>query len=763
MVFNIYNIFFCLLILCIISLLVMLRLLLPSIPNYQELNKYIPTQITRVYDSTGQVLDEYAKEKRIYIEYHYIPKLIINAFIAVEDKNFFSHQGVDFSSILRAFLQNILRIGAKKRLIGGSTITQQVVKGFFLTNERSVIRKCKEVILSYKISRSFSKEKILEIYLNQIYLGCHSYGIYVAAHNYFGKNLEQINIEEAALLASLPKAPSILNPYKSYQRALTRRNWAIQRIQKEGYITLQEKSKAIKSTIRLANTITTNNKFRSYYTESVKSELLYLFSKNILYSKGLIINTNINLKIQDAAQKALKNGLKQYDKSQGWRGRFATIDLSKNFLQEIMSISKTRYHDHYLLGAITKINKDSLEVILSDNKSIILSSKSFEWIFNQSSASSQQLKQSFQPGDVILLDKSLKENYKIEQIPEINGAIIVIENISGKILSIVGGYDYAYSKFNRAIQAYRQPGSIFKPFVYLAAFEDNMLPNTLILDEPIAINLNYKSIIYKPKNYSDKYYGAITLRTSFEQSRNLSTLRLLFSIGLDKISKIAKKYLIYSLNIKPNYSIALGAYETTLLKLTSAYSSIANRGIIKQPKLIDSIYDRKGNVLYVPKDIYRVDSIKCTKYYPQIGYLGIRLTNDAMNYKVLSLLEGVVKRGSAKRAKILKRSIAGKTGTTNNSFDTWFIGMTPDITIGVFVGFDTPKNMGKYATGSNVALPIFINFFRNLDFIPRRHFNIPESINHNYIDIKTGSIVIKKDFIKENDYIIENFIKKQKS
>ena len=741
-----------------ITLLFLLKFL-HSIPNYQELNKYIPTEITRLYDHTGQVLDEYAKEKRIYIEYSHIPKLIRNAFIAVEDKNFFSHRGIDLFSILRAFLQNILRIGSNKRLIGGSTITQQVVKGFFLTNERSLARKCKEIILSYKISRSFSKEKILEIYLNQIYLGCHSYGIYVAAYNYFGKSLEQINIQEAALLASLPKAPSILNPYKNYKRALTRRNWAIKRIEKEGYITSQEKVRAVNSIISLSNTVTTNSKFRSYYTESVKSELINIFGNNTVYSKGLVVNTNINLKIQDVAQKVLKNGLKQYDKSRGWRGRFATINLNKNFIQEMILISRTRYHDDYLLGVITKINIDSLNVTLSSNQNITLFNESFEWIFNKNYGVLRQLEQVFEPGDVILIDKSLKENYKIEQIPEINGAIIVIENISGKVLSLVGGYDYRQSKFNRATQAYRQPGSIFKPFVYIAAFENNMLPNTLILDEPIEIDLSYRSTIYKPKNYSETYYGLITLRTSFEQSRNLSTLRLLLSIGLDKISKVAKRYFIYSLNIKPNYSIALGAYETTLLKLTSAYSSIANRGIIKQPKLIDSIYDRKGNLLYAPKDIYKQDYN--SKYSPQIGYLGIRVTDDTINYQVLSLLEGVIKRGSAKRAKILKRAIAGKTGTTNNSFDTWFVGMTPDITIGVFVGYDTPKNMGKYATGSNVALPIFINFLRNSEFIPREYFHVPESIKHHYIDIKTGSIITKKDFVKDEHYIVENFKKKR--
>ncbi len=376
-----------------------------------------------------------------------------------------------------------------------------------------------------------------------------------------------------------------------------------------------------------------------------------------------------------------------------------------------------------------------------------------------------QLKQKFKIGDVILIDEVTKGQYALEQIPKVNGGMVVIENISGKILALVGGYDYKQSKFDRVIQAQRQPGSAFKTFLYLAAFEQNIPPNTLVLDEPLEIDLGKGMPIWKPKNHSDKYYGLITIRTSFEKSRNLSTLRLVLGMGLEKLTDVAKRYLIYNSNIKPNYSIALGAYETTLLKMTNAYASIGNNGVMKQPKLIDSVYNRHGELLYSPKDLYHKDDTTTSihtntneqKPDPEIGFLGKKVTDDSTNYQILSLLEGVIQRGSAQRAKVLQRTVAGKTGTTNDSFDTWFIGMTPDITVGVFVGYDIPKSMGKHATGSNVALPIFIDFFKNSKFIPDREFEVPNSISKNYVDQETGNITEEKDFIEGKKYLLENF------
>ena len=364
-----------------------------DIPDYEELSNYLPSGITRLYDPNGKVLDEYALEKRIYVKYNDIPKVIIDAFIAVEDKNFFQHQGIDITSIIRASLQNILNIGQNKRLVGGSTITQQVVKGFFLTNERSFTRKLKEAILAYRVNKAFSKEKILEIYLNQIYLGHHSYGIYVAAQNYFGKKLTELNIQEAALLASLPKAPSTLNPYKNYNRALERRNWAIQRMEEEGFINLNERVEAINSDISLSYSPIRNNQYENFYTSTVKSELIDLFGEDKVYSDALIVNTNINLNLQNTAQKALRIGLKKFDKKQGYRGAFAKINLKNDYINDLQNISESYYHDNYLLGVVVKVNKESLNItLLKDKKEITLTKSSIDWALNNKYDLSKQFK-----------------------------------------------------------------------------------------------------------------------------------------------------------------------------------------------------------------------------------------------------------------------------------------------------------------------------------------------------------------------------------
>ena len=739
-----------------------------DIPDYRELASYKPAGITRLYDSNGNILDEYANEKRVYIKYKDIPKVVVNAFIAAEDKNFFDHQGIDIISVIRASIQNVLNVGKNKRLIGGSTITQQVVKGFFFSNEPTLVRKIKEAILAFRINKEFSKEEVLEIYLNQIYLGHHSYGVYVAAQNYFGRNLKEISIEEAAMLASLPKAPSTLNPYKNYNRALERRNWAIQRMKDEGFISQEESVNAKSTPIKLSYSSIRNNKYEDYYTDAVKTELINVFNAEDLYNQAYVINTNIDLRLQEAAQKALRTGLKDFDKKKGWRGAFAKIDLSQpNANETLKRIANTTYHDDYSLCVVTKINATSLDALLADGTTVQLNKDSYSWMLNTNNSVQAQLKKLFKPGDVILIDGIKNQKYKIEQIPAVNGAIVVIENRSGKILSLVGGYDFRQSNFNRVTQAYRQPGSAFKTFVYLSAFEQGIAPNTLVLDEPLEVDLGYGLPKWKPKNHGDKYYGLITLRTSFEKSRNLSTLRLLLGVGLDKVVEIAEKYLIYNSGIKPTYAMALGAFETTLLKITSAYASIANNGVLKQPKLIDSVYNKDGELLYAPNDLFcnhcNIDEAAkdegSFQFQPEIGFLGKVTTDSASNYQILSLLEGVVSRGSAQRAQALNRVVAGKTGTTNNSFDAWFVGMTPDITIGVFVGYDTPKSMGKHAQGSNVALPIFVDFFQNAKFVPDRPFEVPNTIERRYVDQNTGRILEGDTSSGDATYIGENFKK----
>ena len=729
-------------------------------PNYKELSNYLPQSITRLYDRNGQILDEYFLEKRIYIRYIDIPKVMIDAFIAVEDKNFFIHQGIDGTSIIRALLYNVLNINNNKRLIGGSTITQQVAKSIFLTNERKFSRKIKEAVLAYRINKAFSKKRILEIYLNQIYLGHRSYGIYVATKNYFGKNIARINIQEAAMIASLPKAPSILNPYNNYERAIQRRNWAIKKMEKEGFLTLDEAITAINTPIKLNGLLKETNVFANFYTNTVKSELINLFDRNIVYSSGLVVNTNMDIKLQNTAQTVLENGLYKLDKKQSYREMLHSTNLKHNITQNLYNISINDCHNVYYSKIYNEIDDSNLTAIIVNRGKKIEIATSIKWIVNNTYYISKQLRQELKLEDIALLNNN-NCHHKLKQEPPINGAIVIIENISGKILALVGGRDYKSSKFNRAIQANRQIGSIFKTFIYLGALEQGIAPNTLILDKPIQINLGYHIKPWKPKNFDGKYRGLVTVRSSFEESRNLSTLRLLLGLGLNEVARISQKYLIYNHNITPNYSIGLGSYTTNLLKITNAYASIANNGNIKQPKLIDSVYDRYGNLVYAPQDLYYETT---TNQYsknrfspPKIGFLAKKVTDDATNYQILSLLEGVIKRGSAKKAKILNRTIAGKTGTTNNNLDTWFIGMTPDITVGIFIGYDIPRNIGGNATGSNVSLPIFIDFLQKSTYIPDRGFDIPLSIIQHFTNQKTGNIINKENFVYGKKYVLENF------
>ena len=720
----------------IVVLIVFLFLyLISDIPDYKDFNEYQYFSITRLYSSDQQVLDEFADEHRVYITYNDIPKVVIDAFIAVEDKKYFYHQGVDYLAILRAWLQNIVNIVQNKRLVGGSTITQQVVKGFFLSNKRNLSRKIKEAVLAYRISKIASKQKILEVYLNQIYLGKHSYGIYIAAQNYFGKELNDLNIEEAAMLASLPKAPSSLNPYRNYQKAFDRRNWAISRMFEESYITQEQEMIAMQAPIKLSYSKIRNNQYKNYYTDAVKNEVLKMFGPEYLFRNGLMVNTNVDLKFQEAAQKALRSGLREYDKKNGWRGVFAHINEEEQDIQlALKRISQIKYHDDFKLAYIKQVNTDNLLVVLKNKKELTLTQKNLRWVIQN-----KKIASIFKKRDVILLNDA----NSVMQIPEVNGAVVVIENKSGKILSMVGGYDLRQSNFNRVTQAKRQPGSVFKTFVYLAALEQGVEPNTQLLDEPIEIKLGHGLPKYTPKNYKESYQGIITLRRSFERSINLSTIRLLMGIGLESLKEVATRYKIYPDNVTATYSMGLGAYETTLLKMTNAYASIANSGFMMKPKLIESIYNREGNLIYASGDIFceNCDNIITHDRYPRVRAVGQVMTDAITNYQILSLLEGAVQRGSAQRAKWLNKVIAGKTGTTNNSKDAWFIGMTPDITVGVYVGYDEPKTLGKNITGSNLALPIFNTFITRLKEFPDRPFLKPKAIDEKYILLEEGDII----------------------
>ena len=727
-----------------------------DLPDYKQLEEYNPPGITRFYTTKGELINEYAKEKRIYVKYKDIPKKVVEAFISAEDKNFFKHSGIDFYSILRASIQNILNIGTNKRLVGGSTITQQVVKDFLLTNERTIIRKIKEAVLAYRISNVYSKERILELYLNQIFFGNKSYGIATAAQNYFCKELKDLDVADAALLASLPKAPSYLNPYKNYERALLRRDWVIGRMREEIYITKQEELEAIKEPINLKKCKYNKRNVETFYSDVVKQKLIKIFGEEQFYTWGFVVNTNIDNRLQNFAEISLKNGLKNFDKKLGWRKSLGKINLeSANLKKEFDNIKKKVYCDKYLLAAISKVTSKYLEVTFQTGEKGKIYIESLKWAIKNANLNDQEqvfhsLKQLFKKGDVILVEyDSTKNSYKLEQIPEVNGAIIVLEVKSGKVLAIAGGYDIRQSSFNRAIQAKRQPGSAFKPFVYLSALEEGISPNTLILDEPLSVNLGYGMPDWEPRNYGRNFLGLITLRTAFEKSRNIPTIRLLLSLGLDKIVEVATRYKIYNNVTVPTYSMALGAFETTLLRITNAYASVANSGFMNKPKFIDSVYDRNGRLIYKNKDTIcygicdelqkNINESNEILEIPSVEYIGKAMTDSASNYQLLSMFEGSVERGTSRRAKSLKRVQGGKTGTTNDSLDAWYIGFTPDIAVGVFVGYDIPRSLGKNASGATVALPIYVDFMRKAaKYMPDSIFDIPNTIEKTLVDYTSG-------------------------
>lgn len=699
--------------------------------QYNNITKYQYYGITRLYSNNHKVIGEFSNEHRIYIAYNKIPKIIIDAFISVEDQHYFEHPGVDCPSILRSFLKNLISFLYNRRFVGRSTITQQVVKGFFLSNKRSVIRKIKETILSYRITKIISKQKIIEIYLNQIYFGNYSYGICSASQRYFCKKLEDLSIEEVALLASLPKAPSMLNPYHNHDKMLKRRNISIMRLYEQRYITKEQQFISIHTPINLSYFNTTSLEYQNYYTEAVKYEIIKMFGLRYLSKHGLIINTNIDVLFQQAAQNALNKVLHAYDQTQGWRGPFLRTKKKNMNINGFKKAAKI-YHANFKLASVKKIYHSALLLILEDSVELLLTPKYYRRFCHQ-----KTVHWILRKGDVILLS----DNNQLIQIPQVNGAVVIVENKSGKILSLVGGYDIKQSTFNRAMQAYRQPGSIFKTFVYLSALEQGIALNTLLLDEPLTINLGRRLPFYNPKNYKNLYLGLITLRRAFERSANLSTMRLLLGVGLDNLKAMAIRYKIYPRNIKATYAMALGAYETTLLQVTNAYASIANGGIMMKPKLIESIYNREGNLVYTSKDIF-LEDIRIDYIFPKIAAVGELMVDSATNYQMLSLLQGVVRRGSSKRINIQRKNIAGKTGTTNKSFDAWFIGMTPDFTMGVYIGHDIPKSLGKDISGSNLALPVFTNFLQDIQYLSNRIFIKPETVGEKFISLNNGKVLM---------------------
>ena len=727
-----------------------------GLPDYKKLSNYEPSVLSRVYAESGELIGEFAIEKRLFIPFNSIPDKVINSFLSAEDKNFFDHPGIDAKGVTRAVIKNIDNILSNKRLEGASTITQQVAKNFLLTNEVSLKRKIKEAILAFRIEKAYSKKRILELYLNEIYLGKGTYGVASASLEYFNKSVKELNYNEAALLAALPKAPSKYNPYNSIEKATVRRNMVLKNLNDNGYISNDELQKFLKQKINLKKRKVFLIKEAKSYTEEVRRIVKTDYGFEKLYSEGLSISTPLDGKYQIAALNSLRFGIEKYDKRHGWRGPISNIFKDKNWKNVINDI-KIDETLNWEIVQILKVDNYISEIKFIDtNKIAKMPFENLEW------TRKKDFIDLFEIGDLIFVKKTKNNIWTLKQLPLVNGGIVVMDPHNGKVKALVGGYSFKSSEFNRVTQAKRQPGSAFKPIVYASALENGFLPNSLILDAPFVSEQGVGLKDWKPENYGKKFYGPSTLRKGIEKSRNLMTVRIAQKLGFDKISKTSVDLGVYE-NVPELLSVSLGSNETTLLKLTNAYCTFANGGKKITPILINRIQNRRG------KTIYNSETRICEgcsvikddeDFFPIILDKYKQVISEQTAYQITSMLEGVIKRGTGKKLKNLNVPLAGKTGTTNEYFDAWFIGFTSDLAIGVYIGYDTPKSLGKFETGSKTALPIFKKFVESAIYKEdMKPFKIPENIYFFPVDYDTGEITSFSEAKAISESFKENSLK----
>ncbi len=707
-----------------------------GLPSLKKLSVYEPSVLSRVYDDSGKLVAEYSLEKRLFIPINSIPEKVINSFLSAEDKNFFNHPGVDARGVTRAVLNNIENIILNKRLEGASTITQQVAKNFLLTNEVSLRRKIREAILAFRIEKAYTKKRILELYLNEIYLGQGTYGVASASLEYFNKSVKELNYNEAALLAALPKAPSKYNPYKSISLAKIRRDLVLKNLNENGYISNSEYKKLVNEKIKLNKRQIFLIEEAKSYTEEIRRIVKNDYGFEKLYSEGLSISTPLNGRYQISALNALREGIEAYDRRRGWRGPITNKFTNVNWEKKVdnLEIDETLKWD---IAEVIEVNKNNSKIkLIKQEKIHNIFFKGLSW------TRKENFNQLFNVGDLIFV-KRKKDNFQLKQLPLVNGSIVVMNPHSGKVKALVGGYSFVSSEFNRATQAKRQPGSAFKPIVYASALENGYLPNSIILDAPFVSEQGVGLKNWKPENYGKKFYGPSTLRIGIEKSRNLMTVRVAQNLGFKKISDISKNLGVYK-KVPELLSVSLGSNETTLLKLTNAYCSFVNGGKKVSPILINRIQDRRGKTIFNSEkrncDGCKIVSLSSEDTSPpKIIDNKSQVLSEETAYQITSMLQGVVKRGTGKKLNKLNVPIVGKTGTTNDNFDAWFIGSTSDLTIGVYIGYDEPRTLGKYETGAKAALPIFKKFIENALYKEEiKPFKVPKTINFFSIDYTSG-------------------------
>ncbi|HIN75428.1 MAG TPA: penicillin-binding protein 1A [Rhodospirillales bacterium] len=716
-----------------------------GLPDYTQLADYEPPVMTRVQAGDGRLLVEYAIQQRVFVPISAMPKMLVKAFLSAEDKNFYYHPGIDPVGIMRAVLINVKNFAQGRRLVGASTVTQQVAKNFLLTSDVTLKRKIKEAILAFRIERTLSKKRILELYLNEIYLGFGSYGVATAALNYFNKSLDNLTISEAAFLAALPKAPNNYNPLKNSSGARARRDWVIGRMLEDEAITFEEARQARAKPLYVRSRGNTEYVQAKYFAEEVRQELVKRYGEKKLYKGGLSVRTTLNPDYQRIAYRALRDGLEAYDRRHGWRGPLAQVELNQDWLSQLVSIKPPTAIGDWHISVVREILEEKTKIGLDDGSLGVIPFKELKWARKwlkgeNLGPSVKKPGDVLSVGDIILVDKVTGEkednatkevNYSLQQIPEIEGALLAIDPHTGRVLAMVGGYDYEKSQFNRSVHARRQPGSAFKPFVYLVALDKGFTPSSLILDAPFVIDQGPGLPKWRPANYTKKFYGPSTMRLGIEKSRNLMTVRLAQTIGIESIAQYAHNFGIVD-QLPRQLSMALGAGETTLLRLTAAYAMLVNGGKRIKPTLIDRIQDRHGQTVFKHDNRF---CPKCQSSFwtnqpvPKFTETREILTDPGSAFQMVSMLEGVIERGTGRRIREIGKPLAGKTGTTNGSLDTWFLGFSPDLAVGVFAGFDTPRSLGKREQGASVAAPIFRAFMADaLSDKPAIPFRIPPNI-----------------------------------
>ena len=720
-----------------------------DLPDYESLAKYEPPVMTRIHAASGELVAEHARERRLYLPIQAVPDLVKAAFLSAEDKNFYEHSGVDMVGILRAVAVNLRNTGSGKRPVGASTITQQVAKNFLLSNELTYDRKVKEALLALRIEQAYSKDKIFELYLNEIYLGLGSYGIAAAALNYFDKPVNQLTIAEAAYLAALPKAPENYNPFRDYDRAVERRNWVIDRMIENGYIRTEDgetaKAAPLEVTVRPAGSYLFASE---YFAEEVRRNLIDMFGSDKLYEGGLSVRTTLDPELQTIAREKLHQGLIRFDQARGFRGPVTSISTAGDWgetLGEVPALTDVpEWRLAVVLGADAAAATIGLQpprlasgAVGEERETGTIPLEQMEWARSGLSNVASVVN----AGDVVYVQAVADQPgiWRLRQPPEIQGALVAMDPYTGRVLAMVGGFSFAESEFNRATQAWRQPGSSFKPFVYAAALDNGYTPSSVILDAPVEIRSGDE--IWRPENYGGKFYGPSTLRTGIEKSRNVMTVRLAQDMGMPLITEYSKRFGIYD-DLGQYLPMSLGAGETTVIRMVTAYATIANGGRKIEPTLIDRIQDRFG------RTIYRHDQRECVgceasawtgQNEPDLVDNREQVLDPMTAYQITSMMEGVVKRGTATKVQEVGKPIAGKTGTTNEEKDAWFIGFSPDLVVGVFLGYDQPRPMGRGQTGGVLAAPIFTEFMKEaLADQPPKEFQVPPGLELIPIDARTG-------------------------